>query len=208
MPGEALNTAIDEPALAAAHGRMLASGEVQIDLPAYTPPEVPPWLRQLAEWLAQSGPVIKLLFWAGLAIIVLLVLWGLYGWLAPIIRARLGKAAPETAVELWTPDAAPARALLAEADALAAGGAYAEAAHLLLLRSVEQIEARFPGRLRPSWTSRDIKRVAMLPPDTARAFGLIADIVETGLFGRRAVNEAAWSQCRRAYEAAAFGPAA
>ena len=149
--------------------------------------------------------MVKLLFWAGLAIIVLLVLYGLYGWLAPIIRRWLGRERPEAEAERWSPGAAPARALLAEADALAEKGAFAEAAHLLLLRSVEQLEARFPGQLRPSWTSRDIMRVSILPPDMAQAFGLIANVVETGIFGRRPVSAAAWSQCRSAYEGAAFG---
>lgn len=205
VAGEAQQTAIDDQALAEAHRRLLSGGDVQFDLPAFQPPVVPSWLRQLFEWLANSGPVVKVLFWAGLAIIVLLVLWGLYGWLEPIVRRWLGRARPEPEAESWSPGAAPARALLAEADALAAQGAFAEAAHLLLLRSVEQIEARFPGQLRPSWTSRDIVRMRILPPDAAQAFGFIASIVETGIFGRRPVSAAAWSQCRSAYEAAAFG---
>jgi hypothetical protein len=199
---------IDEQSLATAYRRLLRDGEVQFDLPAFHRPEVPPWLQPLFDWLSHSGPVIKILFWAGLAIIVLLLLWSLYGWLAPVVRGWLGRPEPQALMQIWTPEAAPARALLAQADALAADGAFADAAHLLLLRSVEQLEARFPGRLRPSWTSRDIARVPMLPPAMAQAFGFIAGIVETGIFGQRPVSADDWSQCRSAYETAAFGTAA
>lgn len=200
--------AIDEQALAQAHQRLLREGDVQFDLPVFQQPEQPPWLEPLLQWLAQSGPAVKFLFWAGLAIIAGMLLWGLYGWLSPVIRRWLGRAAPEPAVASWQPEAAPARALLAQADALAARGDFSQAAHLLLLRSVEQIEARYPGRLRPSWTSRDIVRVSILPPEAQRAFGFIAATVETALFGRRPIDEAAWARCRSAYERAAFGAAA
>ena len=204
MQGEEYKTVVDEQALAQAHRRLVADGETQFDLTAFRAPEPPAWLQPLLEWLAQSGPVIKYLFWGGLAVVASLILWALYGWLAPIIRARLGRVAPESPAEPWRPDAAPARALLAEADALAARGAFADAAHLLLLRSVEQIEARH-GRLRPSWTSRDIMQTRLLPPEAARAFALIAGIVEAGIFARRPITESAWTECRSAYAAAAFG---
>lgn len=205
MADEALNTAIDERALAEAHQRMMHDGAVQFELPVFKQPELPSWLRPVLEWLAHSGPVVKFLFWAGLVIIVLLVLRAIYGWLAPVIHAWMGRTPAPTDAESWAPDAAPARALLAEADALAVTGAFAEAAHLLLLRSVEQIEARYPGRLRPSWTSRDILRFSILPPQAQRAFGFIAATVETSIFGQRPVDAAAWSACRSAYETAAFG---
>ena len=208
MAGDAARVVIDEPALAAAHRRLVSGGEVQFDLPAFRPPEVPYWLQPLLDWLAHSGPVMKFLFWAGLAFIVLLLFWSLYGWLAPVIRGWLGRQEVAPLVQVWTPEAAPARALLAQADALAADGAFADAAHLLLLRSVEQLDARYPNRLRPSWTSRDIARLPMLPPAMARAFGYIAGVVEGGIFGRRPVSADDWAQCRSAYEAAAFGPAA
>lgn len=205
MAGEAFKTAVDTTALAAAHRRLVADGQVQLDLPLYRPPEPPSWLQPLIKWLTAHGPVVQFVFWAGLAVVAVLLLWGLYAWLAPIVRARLGRMPADPATDQWRPEAEPARALLAEADALAAGGAFAEAAHLLLLRSVEEIEVRFPGRLRPSSTSREIAGVAILPPDTARAFGLIARVVETGIFARRPVGAAAWTQCREAYAAAAFG---
>jgi hypothetical protein len=206
VPGESAN-AVDAGAVAAAHAQLLAKGNVQLDLPAYAPPKLPDWLQPLLDFLARSGPIVKLLFYAGLAFAVLLLVLTLWRWLAPLYRRWRDRSPGETPAEQWQPDAAPARALLAEADALAAAGAFAEAAHLLLLRSVEQIEARFPGQVRPSWTSRDIARVPILPPDAARAFGFIAGVVETGLFGRRPVSADAWQRCRDAYATAAFGSA-
>jgi hypothetical protein len=214
VPVEQTNTEIDAGALAAAHRQLLSDGDIQFTLPAMVPPQPPGWLKwllqalkPLLEYLAKGGPVVKILFWGAVAILVALLLRALWIWLAPLVRRWLGRSPDDTA-ERWQPDAAPARALLAEADALAAGGAYAEAAHLLLLRSVEQLDARFPGRLRPSLTSRDIARAPMLPPAMASAFAQIAAVVETGLFGQRPVSAEAWQHCRRAYETAAFGTSA
>lgn len=198
---------VDAEVLAAAHRRLVADGEIQFDLPVHKPPEMPGWLQPLLEWLAKSGPVVKFIFWAGLATIAALVLWSLYRWLAPIVRRWLARADTAAEPETWQPGAAPARALLAEADALAARGDYGPAAHLLLLRSIEQLEIAHPGRLKPSYTSRDIARAPMLPPETARAFHFIAGVVETSLFAGRRIGEPAWQDCRSAYASAAFGSA-
>lgn len=193
---------IDDAALAGAHHRLATSGRVQLDLPVFQPPQAPDWLRPLFEALASAGPVVKYGFWTGLALVSLWALWRLARWLIPRIRGWRRDADGATPAEQWAPELAPTRALLAEADGLAAAGAYAEAVHLLLLRSVEQIEARFPGQLRQSWTSRDIARATVLPPTMAAAFGAIAAVVEAGLFGRQPVGEAAWRQCREAYAGA------
>ena len=58
--------------------------------------------------------------------------------------------------------------------------------------------------VRPALTSRDIAQVDGLPGDVASAFGLIAGVVETGLFAARPVGAEAWAKCREAYEAVAF----
>ena len=193
---------IDDAALADAHHRMVTSGRVQLDLPVFEPPQLPDWLRPLFEALARAGPLVEYGFWTGVALVLLWALWRLARWLIPLLRQWRRDAADAAPAEQWAPELAPTRALLVEADGLAAAGAYAEAVHLLLLRSVEQIEARFPGQLRQSWTSRDIARAAILPPAMAAAFGAIAAVVEAGLFGRQPVGEAAWRQCREAYAGA------
>ncbi|KPF62382.1 hypothetical protein IP88_14880 [alpha proteobacterium AAP81b] len=193
----------DAARIAAAHRQLVADGATQFDLPTMVPPTPPTWLKPLFDWLATLGPYLRYLFYGVLIVVALLILRGLWLWLAPIVARWRGRA-PATPEE-WRPDVAPARALLAEAEALAAAGAYGEAAHLLLLRSVEQIEARYPGTLTPADTSRDIARAPMLSPPVAQGFGRIAAIVEAGLFAGRALGEDAWRDCRDAYAAAAFG---
>lgn len=197
--------------LAAAHRRLLADGSTQFAVPPYREPEPPAWAKALGEWLhrhaaefAALGPVVKYAFWATLAVLVGLVLLGLYRWLAPLLRRA--PADPDAAPG-WRPDAAPARALLAEADALAARGEFAAAARLVLLRSVEAIETRRADRLAPAMTSRDIARSPRLPDDVRAAFTLIAEVVETGLFAARPVGAEAWTRARAAYEGVAFPPA-
>ena len=61
-----------------------------------------------------------------------------------------------------------ARALLDEADKLAAEGRYAEAVRLILHRSIEEIEGRRPRLVRPAFTAREIGRLPDIP-DNARA---------------------------------------
>ena len=203
--------AADNDGVAAAHRRLLADGSTQFTLPSYRTPEPPTWAKALAEWLqrhvdqfAALGPFVKFAFWSGLVALVCLLLLGLYRWLAPLFR-RDSTNAPVAAG--WRPDAAPARALLAEADALAGRGEFAAAARLVLLRSVEQIEAHRTDRLAPALTSRDIARSPGLPGDVAAAFSLITEVVETGLFAARPVGAEAWTRARAAYESVAF-PAA
>ncbi len=106
--------------------------------------------------------------------------------------------------ERWRPAPAAARALLQEADALAAEGRFAEAAHLLLLRSIEDIHKHRPGAVRPALTSRDIARLEALSPANRQAFAAIAAVVERSLFGGRAVDADGFAFCRATYEAFAF----
>src|SRR3546814_16182219 len=75
----------------------------------------------------------------------------------------------------------------------------AEAAHLLLYRSVENTEGRRPGLVKPAMTSRDLAEAHDLPPVARGAFSRIARAVEISLFGGRSIDAGAWEQCRAAY---------
>jgi hypothetical protein len=192
-------------AFATAHARLLQDRSIQFDLPRMAPPQVPDWLRQLIDGLGVVAPLFRWLFWAAAigGAGVLLFLLGRH--LLGMARARRPATAAEP--ETWRPEAGPARELLREADELARRGEYAQAAHLLLWRSVEDIGARRPDLVPPAATSRDIARAGDLPTDARAAFARIARAVEVSLFGGRALDAGSWAECRSAYERVAFdGP--
>jgi hypothetical protein len=190
-----------------AHGRLLADGSIQFQLAPYKPPQPPAWLRWLGDFLQAIFPVLEVLFWIGVAALALYILY--------VVGRRLSgsqwpwekKAPAEDPEESWRPAAAPARALLKEADTLAAEGRFSEAAHLLLFRSIEDIESRRPKLVRPALTSRDIAGAPELPGEPRRAFSTIVMLVERSLFGGRRLDEPDWRECRTAYETFAFAGA-
>lgn len=193
----------------AAHSAVAGDRGLQFKFDAPPPPPEPPdWLQGVGEFLGALAPVFTVIFWGGLAAIVLGVLW-LIG--REIIRIRMplrtDKPLPPSGEGDWRPAKAAALALLSDADALAAQGRYDEAVHLLLLRSIGDIDGRLPNTVRPALTARDIAGLSRLPEAARPAFSRIARAVETSLFGGRSVDEATFLDCRQAYEAFAF-PAA
>lgn len=193
-------------AFAEAHRGLLADRSIQFDLESYEPPPTPDWLKWLADFLSTDHPVLRSLLWvlagAALLFILYLIARRLAGDRWP--WRRKSEAAEE---DSWRPEAAPARALLGEADALAARGAYSEAAHLLLFRSIEDIDSRRPDLVRPALTSRDIAALAAIPVRPRAAFARIAEAVERALFARRLLGADDWRDCRSAYEEFAFAEA-
>ncbi len=188
----------------AAHRALAADKSIQYDFAPIVPqkpPQLPEWLRWLGDFLQWLSPAFPYIFWGAIALAVLTVLYfvlsNIDGFEWPWQR-RAKRTATEIEAE-WRPEEAAARALLAEAEALAAQGRYAEAARLLLHRSVEDIARRLPQFLIPSLTARDIAVAEELPGAARPAFDAIARVVEVSAFGSRSVNEAAWSECRAAY---------
>ncbi len=190
---------------AAAHAKLLAGKDLQFDFTAYQPPSPPPdWLTRLLETLGKAfvaaAPVMKYVFWGGLILGAGLIAWFL---LRDLIRIRPGdRARPANLTEgeqSWRPAAAKARALLSDADALAAEGRFAEAAHLLLARSIDDFSDHRPGVVRPALTSRDLARLDAMPAEARGAFASIAQVVERSLFGGRPVDADGFAACRRAY---------
>jgi len=199
---------------ALAHWRALrAHGEIQfapLPPPApYKPPFWLEWLVKALEWLARLfarlfGPAGHALggawpWMASLAVVlgaglVLAAGWWLVRrWPARRRHALADKAAP------WAPDAAEAAALLADAESLAAAGAFDEAVHLLLARSVAQIAAARPGLLHPATTARELAGQPRLPAAARMAFGLIAARVEQCRYALRPLALADWQAARAAY---------
>ena len=193
-------------ALARAHAHMLADRTLQFAFLAPKPPKPPPaWVKLIGELINAVAPFMQWVFWGGLALVVLAIVVFIGREVTSIGRPRRGKrakAAPARAE--WRPEPAKARALLADADRLAAQGLYAEAAHLLLHRSIDEVEGRRPRAVRPAQTARDIARLDSLPAAARAPFERIAQVVERSFFGGRPVDAAAFADCRRAYESFAL----
>ena len=190
------------------YSQTIAGGEIQTAFPPppAPPPPTPEWLRSLFDAIGNffqwSAPAAKPLMWIGVALLVLFLLYhfvpAFARWVDNLPFRR--KAAGDDAEDgIGLAEAGAARALLAEADALAAEGRFAEAVHLLLYRSVEDIENRRPGLVRPAMTSRDLAEARDLPAAARDAFSRIARAVEISLFGGRSIDAGAWQTCRGAY---------
>ena len=221
MSAETQDAAVAAGRFAAAHRALLADGSVQLDLPPAAPPPAPPaWLKSLGEAIRRLlHPVARLLHWIGGFVpdapYARILLWSVLAlaaagavWMA-VVRIRDGEwrlprrrraaVALDTADDEWTPGAAPARVLLGEADALAVDGRFAEAVHLLLIRSVDDIARRRPSLVRPALTSRDLAAADAIPGGARALFTGIARTVERSLFGGRAVGADDWATARAAY---------
>ncbi len=193
-----------EQALAAAHRELMATPGLQFDFETYKPPEPPGWLTDVMTWLVKAfgwaAPFLKYVFWGGLILIVVMIAWFIA---RDLIRIRLEKRSHPVSLnaglDAWRPSAEKAKALLSDSDALAAQGRFAEAAHLILARSIDDFAGRRPGVVRPALTSRDLARAEAMPADARQAFALIAEVVERSLFGGRDVDAARFAECRRAY---------
>lgn len=202
----------DPAAVDAAHRAIRADNGIQFDLPWFKPDVRPPprWLVELFDGMGRFvqwvGGGWTLLMWLAIAAVVLAVLFIVYRPLRDWLAARLGRT-PEPAAPRWAPQETVARALLAEADALAAKGRYAEAVRLILHRSIQDIERWRGDPLRPSLTSRDIARFDALPETALGIFGRIVADVERSLFAGGTLDRADWDRARDDYAGFALGRA-
>jgi len=196
--------------ISAAHAKLLHDSSIQFRFDAApTPPQPPVWLIAFLQAIGKALQVLAqplgYLLWAVLivGVISILVFLGRDLLAPPKLRAPkvLGALDREAA---WRPDRAVARALLEDADRLAAAGEFTQAAHVLLFRSIDEVRSRAPHLIAPSLTSRDIARLPEIPPAPRSAFGKISDVVEHAVFGRRPVDEPGWIACRDAYALFAF----
>lgn len=190
-----------------AYRELVESERIQTEMTRFEVPQADPpgWLVRLLEWLETTGPVWQDLFWIVVAGVAALILFSIGRALYYRFAGRPAPSEDEPDDEYWRPEARAAQSLLGEADALAREGRYAEAAHLLLFRSIADIEERLPDFLRPALTSRDIANAPALPAPARTAFSAIAGVVERGIFAVRPVDETGWTEARAAYERFAFG---
>lgn len=151
-----------------------------------------------------------LLGYIGLGILALLIGWLLWFMFGEALSVRFGGSGRQTedvsesVIEDVRPDADTARSWLDEADALAKEGRFAEAVHLLLFRSIEDIQVR-KGSVPRSLTAREIGGLGDLPERARSALDPIIRVVERSFFGGRDVDADGWRTARSSYEEFAFG---
>jgi hypothetical protein len=195
------------PEAARAHDALLTHHDLQFDFPAFRPPVTPQWLEELAKFIGRVWPHLWFMGYLGWAVVIAIVLIVLFAVGRAIVgsdwwrESRRGQA--DSPAE-WRPTPEVARNLLREADALAAQGKYAEAVHLILLRSIQHIGEQVPNLVRPAMTSREIGALRQLPAAARNAFVAIARVVERALFAGLDIAAADFAQCREAYERFAF----
>ncbi|HEY1753443.1 MAG TPA: hypothetical protein VGG29_19455 [Caulobacteraceae bacterium] len=208
----ASGSAPSQAALRAARDQLTHDGTLQFtfDKVVKPPPtHLPHWLEALLRAIGGViqfvAPALGWIFIGGLVAALAVVLFFLgrefmkTRW--PGLFKR--KAAPAGPDE-WRPAPSAARALLDEADRLAAAGRYAEAVRLILHRSIEEIDGRRPRLVRPALTAREIGGLEGIPQGARTTFGAIAGLVEHSFFAGRSVDADGFAACRRAYEAFAF----
>ena len=180
---------------------------IQTDLPQMNPvvKRIRPPKQPLFD-LGFLAPILQLIFYGLLAAAVLFILYLIVNSmviakrnLAPIIKT-------EDAAEIPTyrPDKKTARVLLDDADKLAAEGKFEEAVHLLLYRSIQDIETRCPHHIKGSLTAREIAVLKILSKKAKASFALIGHLVETSFFGGRALDAQDYDASKTAYKAFAF----
>ena len=207
--GNSASAAKYDHAIQRAFAELHGHSELQFSLPRYKPPVIQPWVLALFNFLRDEWLYIKWGFWSIAVLIFIYVLYGLVRRYWPMLLKRRTVQDEHEAVarEEWHPTPVAARRLLSESDALAAQGRYSEAIHLLLLRSIEDIEDRRPRLVRPTFTSREIAKLDPLPRSARAAFAGIVAAVERGLFAGQKIGADEFARCRRDYESFAFAPA-
>jgi hypothetical protein len=209
MASQTATEALDK--LSGAHAVLLRQTDLQFQLSKAAPPQLSPFLKWLDKLLAPLGkalgplgkalaPLAPYIFWTGVALGAGFILFLIGQRLFAVKRGLvMGGLRLSGGVEPWRPAPERARLLLEEADRLAAEGKFVEAAHLILLRSIQDIHARRPRAVAISLTSRDIARLEALPPPARVLFSGIAEAVEISLFGGRPLDGDGYARCRDAY---------
>ncbi len=202
---------LDPDRVAAAWRDIRADRSIQFDLPVKpveTPDPPPAWLEPLfrgigrfVEWV---GGGWRVLLWGLGFTVAMVLLVTFFPALRDWRRERFGRSSAATEPD-WVPGETAARALLEDADALAAAERFDEAVHLLLFRSIDDIAGWRGDLVRPALTSRDIARADALPPAARGVFAGIVAAVERSLFGGARLDAADWHRARADYAGFALG---
>lgn len=181
----ALLAAVAPETVQAAAKTLLADGRFQTTLPS---PEDSVDLSFLA-------PFLKPVLWVGLvAVSSLLGFWVF----TRLIRLNRRDAAEPTLAAAEVPGSAVTH--LANADRLAANGAFAEALHEVLLASFLELERRIGTGLPLAFTSREVLRHAALPEGARTPLAALIEAVEVALFGGAAVGPSEYRAARLRFD--------
>jgi hypothetical protein len=192
-PPEEVRHAVDR-ALDSAYQRTLPDGwEPAADAPAAkvraAPARAPARDRPLGA--AAAGAIATWLLWALIAVAgVITGLWlivGLRGVPDPGEPAADGTAAADARAVIERP--------LGDAEALARRGAFGEAIHVLLLRTLQELARGLPTARAPSLTSREILARVDVSPDARAALHGLVLAVELSHFGKEHPGEDDYRRC-------------
>lgn len=161
--------------------------------------DIKAFFHSMSELFAPIAPILPyLLYGLGLAVLLLL--------LSPVVRLFLTTRFERLIARdhlrsdaSWRPSREAVTALLSDIDALARDGRYEDAVHLLLVRSIADINAFRPDLVRPHYSSRDILTHPLLPDAARPAFRSIVEWVEKSYFAGLSVGQAGFEACRKAY---------
>lgn len=117
-------------------------------------------------------------------------------------NSRAKKLERSVSEEEFSPAATTARMGKAQlaADELAQQGNYAEAMHVLLLQSVNELRMRLEVSIAVSLTSREILQYIGLPEEGYEVFADIVGRVEISYYGTHQPDESEYLACRESYD--------
>jgi len=137
-------------------------------------------------------PLLTILLLAVAAIVLVVLAF----FVASVVRDRRRPAVADPAAEIApTPSFQLSGAPLERAEAAAREGRFADAIHLLLLGTIEEIRASLGFEAHPSLTSREILGRAPLPDGAEPPLGGIIREVEWSHFGARGATETEYRRC-------------
>lgn len=182
--------------------------EYQTELPqdkAKLAPEPKPVKKPLFD-LGFLGPIFQLIFYGLLTLAVVYILYLILNTIIATRRStvKADKTAETPDIPAYQPDAETARVLIDDADSLAAQGKFAEAVHILLFRSIQDIEDKRPHHVKRSLTSREIASLSILSPKARNVFSQIGKLVEKSFFGGGLLSMEDYELSKAAYKAFAF----
>ena len=210
LPASAQESTLDEADTPAAEFVFEMPPEYQTELPqdkAKLAPKPKP-KKQRDPWFSLGflGPLFQLIFYGLLALAVAYILYLILNAVVIAKRSHVktDKADDVLDIPVYQPDAETARVLMDDADGLAAQGNFAEAVHILLFRSIQDIEDKRPHHIKRSLTSREIASLSILSPKARDVFSQIGKLVENSFFGGSPLGAEDYELSKAAYKAFAF----